>query len=425
MARVKPSTPLRREPSETHAQNGSAATPRRRRQSVTERIEHQLEEVAEAAARDPQEQKQAGLLALAICVGGIYGAFLSWGYFQEKITTTTYGPQHLRFTHSIFLNTIQSAFAACTGFIYLYTTAPRSRTTGARRIPPIFPTYQILLPLLTIAITSSLASPFGYASLKHIDYVTFILAKSCKLLPVMFLHVTVFQKKYPVYKYLVVLIVTLGVSVFTLYNPSTSKKSAKHASKSNAAEVNNLLGLTLLGINLLFDGLTNTIQDQIFTKFRGFTGPQMMCAQNIMCTLLTTAWLLLSPYLASTPLASAIGLPPSTGAGELRDALSFVTTYPSVGIDVLSFAACGAIGQVFIFHTLAHFSSLLLVTVTVTRKMLTMLMSVIVYGHKVTQMQWLGVGLVFGGIGAEAWYQRVEKKAKMEAKKKEAVGKKQ
>jgi UDP-galactose transporter B1 len=344
---------------------------------------------------------------------------LSWAYFQEKITTTSYGPTGARFTHSIVLNTIQSAFAACTGYIYLFASAPKS-PTGSRRIPPIFPSTQILPLLLTIAVTSSLASPFGYASLAHIDYVTFILAKSCKLLPVMFLHVTLFRKSYPAYKYLVVAVVTLGVSVFTLYNPSTSKKSAKHASKTGA-DANKLFGLALLAVNLLFDGLTNTVQDQIFTRFRGFTGPQMMCAQNIMCTLLTTIYLLLSPYLAATPLASSVGLTPGS-AGELSDALTFVKAFPSVGIDVLCFAACGAIGQVFIFHTLAHFSSLLLVTVTVTRKMLTMLMSVVVYGHKVTEMQWLGVGLVFGGIGAEAWYQRVEKKAKMEAKKREGAG---
>jgi UDP-galactose transporter B1 len=74
MARSKPNTPLRHTPSETHAQDSSNGTPRRRRPSVTERIEKRLEDVAEAAARDPLEQKQAGLLALAICVGGIYGA---------------------------------------------------------------------------------------------------------------------------------------------------------------------------------------------------------------------------------------------------------------------------------------------------------------------------------------------------------------
>jgi UDP-galactose transporter B1 len=350
-------------------------------------------------------------------VGANAAHSLSWAYLQERITTTPYGPNESRFTYSIFLNTIQSAFAACTGAVYLFTSSPRDPKTGARKVPPIFPSKQILFPLLLIAVTSSLASPFGYASLKHIDYVTFILAKSCKLLPVMFLHITLFQKKYPFYKYLVVLTVTLGVAMFTLYNPSTAKKAAK---KGVSADASKALGLFLLSINLLFDGLTNTVQDQIFSSFKGFTGPQMMCAQNIISTLLTTAYLLAAPYLAASPLATAVGLSATSG-NEFADAVSFVTTYPTVGWDVLSFAACGAIGQVFIFHTLAHFSSLLLVTVTVTRKMLTMLMSVALFGHKVTGMQWTGVGLVFGGIGAEAWYQRVEKKAKMEAKKREAA----
>ena len=53
----------------TAGQNGRA-----RRESFTETIEHKLEQVAEAAARDPVEQKQAGLFALAVCVGGIYAS---------------------------------------------------------------------------------------------------------------------------------------------------------------------------------------------------------------------------------------------------------------------------------------------------------------------------------------------------------------
>ena len=339
---------------------------------------------------------------------------MTWAHIQERLTTTTHGPDHQRFTYSIFLNTVQSAFAAISGLLYLVASAPKRAATGERRVPPIFPSQKILFPLLLIAVTSSLASPFGYASLKHIDYVTFILAKSCKLLPVMFLHISLFQKRYPLYKYMVIGCVTLGVAVFTLHSPSTAKKAAK---KGLSADASKTLGLFLLGVNLLFDGLTNTVQDNIFSTFRGFTGPQMMCAQNIMSTALTVAYLLLSPYLAGTPTGSWLGLSPA-GGGELHDALAFVTAYPSVGWDVLAFAACGAIGQVFIFHTLARFSSLLLVTVTVTRKMLTMVWSVWWYGHHITPIQWLGVGLVFGGIGAEAAFTRAEKKRKMAAKMK-------
>jgi UDP-galactose transporter B1 len=45
-----------------------------------------------------------------------------------------------------------------------------------------------------------------------------------------------------------------------------------------------------------------------------------------------------------------------------------------------------------------------------------MLASVVLFGHQVTGMQWVGVGLVFGGIGAEAAVKRFEKKVKKENK---------
>lgn len=374
-------------------------------------LEQKLEEQAEIHARNPQEQKEAGLLQLVICVAGIYGSFITWGWYQEQLTTMPHGPSNERWTYSVFLLTVQSAFAAITGLIYLNISAKKDPKTGVRNVPAIFPSKAILFPLLGIAITSSLAAPFGYASLKHVDYVTFILAKSCKLLPVMFLHISLFQKRYPLYKYAVIGFVTLGVAVFTLHSPSTAKKAAK---KGVSADASKTLGLILLGVNLLFDGLTNTVQDHIFGRFKGFTGPQMMCAQNIMSTALTVTYLLISPFLASTALGSWIGLSP-TGNGELSDALNFIAKYPAAGWDVLIFAACGAIGQVFIFHTLAHFSSLLLVTVTVTRKMLTMVWSVWWYGHEITPMQWVGVFFVFGAVGAEAAVGRREKAKKAAA----------
>ena len=93
-------------------------------------------------------------------------------------------------------------------------------------------------------------------------------------------------------------------------------------------------------------------------------------------------------------------------SNELGEALAFVREYPKVGVDILGFAFCGAVGQVFIFYTLAKFGSLVLVTVTVTRKMLSMVFSVVAFGHSLSVMQMLGVGFVFAGIGAEAEVKR-------------------
>lgn len=312
------------------------------------------------------------------------------------------------------LNTIQSSFAAITGLTYLFFSTPKGQ-----KVPSIFPTRRILFPLLLVSISSSLASPFGYASLAHIDYLTFILAKSCKLLPVMLLHLTIFRKKYPLYKYGVVLLVTLGVATFTLHHPGTSKKVAASAVKQQSGS--SLWGIFLLSVNLLLDGLTNTTQDHIFSSpklYTRFTGPQMMVAQNVLSTVLTAVYLLVMPHISQSGLLHnllPIPIPPSTET-ELYSAISFLTRHPEALKHVLGFAACGAVGQLFIFYTLSRFSSLLLVTVTVTRKMLTMLLSVFWFGHSLSAGQWLGIGLVFGGIGAEAVVQRQEKKAKELAK---------
>ncbi|KAL8714176.1 MAG: hypothetical protein Q9220_001905 [cf. Caloplaca sp. 1 TL-2023] len=358
--------------------------------------------------------EQPGFIQLVVCIAGIYASFLSWAILQERIFTTSYGSSisPARFEFSIFLNTIQSTFAALSGYIYLLTSSRSSTNT-----PAVFPSTRILAPLILVAITSSLASPFGYASLAHIDYITYILAKSCKLLPVMFLHLTIFRKRYPLYKYLVVFLVTAGVAVFTMHHPSTKKKSS-----SSSAGNNSLWGLSLLGVNLLFDGLTNSTQDHIFSTYRPYSGPQMMVAQNVLSTLLTVTYLLLSPYIAThTPIFSLLSIPTtSSNTNELSSALAFVRAHPAVGKDILSFAICGAVGQIFIYYTLAHFSSLLLVTVTVTRKMLTMMLSVLWFGHRLSGMQWVGVGLVFGGVGAEGLIQRREKVVKERKKKEEA-----
>lgn len=267
---------------------------------------------------------------------------LTWALLQERLTTTPYGPSSKPelFKFPVFLNTVQSLFAALTGYIYLTFSTPSSSST-----PSIFPSRQIVLPLLLVAITSSLASPFGYASLAHIDYITFILAKSCKLLPVMFLHITLFQKRYPAYKYAVVAAVTGGVAVFTLHAGSGKKKPSKASLNPDA---NSSWGLLLLGVNLLFDGLTNTTQDHIFQTFREYKGPQMMCANNILSTALTLSYLIASPYLVGTGVGRYLGMDVGRGGGELVDALAFMRRHPGVWWDVLGFAGCGAVGQVFI-----------------------------------------------------------------------------
>lgn len=235
---------------------------------------------------------------------------------------------------------IQSLFSSVSGLLYLYASTPRGQP-----VPAIIPTTRIVGPLLLVAVCQALAAPIGYAALAHVNYITYTLAKSCKLLPVMFLHVAVFRRRYPLYKYLVVAAVTVGVAVFTLH--SGKKKSHGGGGESGRTA----WGMLLLGINLLFDGLTNSTQDWIVSEFRPYRGPQMMCANNMMASALSGLYLVLSPWLVATALGEWFGMAEAVGgdgAGELAAALGFMARHPGVWKDVLGFAACGAVGQVFI-----------------------------------------------------------------------------
>ncbi|KAI7866206.1 UAA transporter [Spinellus fusiger] len=316
------------------------------------------------------------MLRFAICVAGIYTCFLTWGIIQERISTTAYGDDQSpkKFKFFIVLNTFQSLIAAFVAYIYI-------KATGKQLNLSTSPT-GIYVKYAQVALLNCLASPFGYAALKHIDYPTMILGKSCKLVPVIFMNVLVYRRRFPLHKYICVFLITAGVSMFMLYQNTPSK----------AAGSNSMWGLFLLGMNLAIDGFTNATQDQIFHTYPNHgSGQHLMFFMNVFGFLFSFVYLVLNPY-----------------NNELWQAIQFFNDYPAVIWDVVLFGLCGAVGQCFIFYTLHKYGSLRLVTVTVTRKLFTMLLSVFWFNHVLSVGQWSGIALVFSAIGLEAFIKKQE-----------------
>lgn len=308
------------------------------------------------------------MLRFTLCVIGIYTCFLTWGVVQERVSTTPYGDTlpAKKFKYFIVLNLVQSMIAAIVALIYLKASG---KSLNIKETPR-----SLYLKYSQVAFFNCIGSPFGYAALKHIDYPTMILGKSCKLVPVLIMNVLVYRRKFDWHKYFCVVLVTVGVSMFMLYHETTSSKKA--------AATSSLWGLFLLCTNLSIDGLTNATQDQIFTKYKQVvSGQHMMFYMNVMGSLFSASYLILHPF-----------------NDELQQALLFFHQHPAVIRDVLLFGLCGALGQCFIFYTLQHYGSLRLVTVTVTRKLFTMLLSLFWFNHTLTLGQWIGVVLVFTGM---------------------------
>ncbi|OSD07144.1 UAA transporter [Trametes coccinea BRFM310] len=266
----------------------------------------------------------------------------------------------------------------------------------------------LLLRYFQCSVFITSAAPFGFAALSYITYPAMVLGKSCKLVPVMLMNVVLYRRKFAAHKYLVVAMVTLGITMFMGFGKEKPSKASKNADLSAYTQ---LIGITYLLINLLIDGATNSTQDEIFARYR-VTGQQMMFWINLFSTVLTS-------FISVLPLPYIPVLHPSNSGTELQGALEFIRTHPSVIVPLAQFALTGALGQLFIFETLQHFGSLTLVTITLTRKLFTMLLSVVVYNHKLTPGQWLGAAVVFAGISVEAWVKRKDVHAKRVIQEKE------
>lgn len=317
-----------------------------------------------------EEGTNNSFVVLIILVCGIYTSFLSWALLQERISTTNF--EGHRFQASHFISALQSLLASGGGFLLLRYL--KSHSTTNKPATPVWPEWSVLRVYLFIALCQAVSNPLAYSALKYVDYLTVLLAKSCKLLPVMAVHILLYRTSFPQYKYYVVALVTLGVTLFSAGKGLPTKVTTNQSS---------IKGVVFLVCALFLDGLYNTTQDALFKKYkRAISGPQMMAVLNLFTFIISTFCLLAS--------------------NQIFEVMWFAKNAPRVFVDIALYGLCGAIGQIFVFLTLERFGSMVLVTTTVTRKMGSMLLSVALFNHKLTQIQWFGVVLVFAGVGYEA-----------------------
>ena len=89
----------------------------------------------------------------------------------------------------------------------------------------------------------------------------------------------------------------------------------------------------------------------------------------------------------------------SAGAtGQLQAGIDFCTRSPDLLKAILTFAACSALGQCFIFLLVSEFGALVTTTTTTVRKIFSTVLSVFRYNEQLSQQSWTGCFVVFGGI---------------------------
>jgi UDP-galactose transporter B1 len=97
----------------------------------------------------------------------------------------------------------------------------------------------------------------------------------------------------------------------------------------------------------------------------------------------------------------AVALVISVCLGEIWTGYKFCVKNPAILTLVVHFSICSAIGQSFIFYTVATFDPLVCSTVTTTRKIFSVLLSIFTKGHPMSGQGWTGVSIACAGILSE------------------------
>ena len=136
---------------------------------------------------------------------------------------------------------------------------------------------------------------FQYEALKFVNFPTQVLAKSCKIIPVMLMGKIISRNKYEFYEYLTAGMISMGMILFMTGS----------ADESKASSVTTLTGVFLLAMYMIFDSFTTNWQGDLFKTY-SMSSIQMMCGVNLFSSFFTAASLSIQGgFLASLQLFSS------------------------------------------------------------------------------------------------------------------------
>ena len=331
---------------------------------------------AAAAAADggSVESEPSSVVAtrLAVCVVGVMVSHLLWGVLQERIFTQPYESGAM-FDQTNFLVFANRSFAVVLTWLARSMFAP-----GDCSAPLYVYSYG--------AYTNIVSSMSQYEMLKYISFPMQVLAKSCKMPPVMLMSFVVSRKRYPCFEWAIAALVVVGASLFQFY-------AADDLANANIAEDTQFVGVLLILIYVTSDSFTSTWQAEIFAT-HGVDIFSMMLFTNLFACAFTFIGLVVT--------------------AEFVEVWNFMHANPSVILDVCTISASSSVGQLFILYTIKHFGPVTFAAIATVRQLLSILISIAWFEHTITPMQVLGVAVVFAALGTQVgvrWHRKMVRDA--------------
>jgi len=325
--------------------------------------EEKTRPVAVAVEDDEDESFQHQAMKFCFCFCGLLISYLTWGYMQELIMTTTFeATNHApdgRFPSAGFC-VFSNRFLAI--IVAIISVKLRHGSVYDTCIAPLY-------AFAPCALSNTLSSTSQYASLKYVSFPVQTVFKSSKIIPVMIMGKILKGTSYPVSQYFEAAMITVGVAIFSL--------ACKDPDGDTKTE---MIGLFLMVMYITSDCFTSQWQDRIYVTYgRQNVDPyQMMLGVNTFAILFTT-----------------IGL---IWAGDIPKVYEFFLMNPRVVTYNIITAITSASGQLCIYYTIKEFGPIVFTIIMAVRQMISILISAIQFDHDISFKAICGASIVFGVI---------------------------
>ena len=250
-----------------------------------------------------------------------------------------------------------------------------------------FPT---LLRLSQVGILLALSHGLGNTSLNYSPYPLKVAFKSCKLVPTMILSACCVTGKkgyhhYTVRQYIAALIMGLGLAILSAADNGTMTDELHTGNDAHHAVVpagSSLVGLyigpILLGISVIFDSIIPNLQEQLLQGNKRVQPSLMILVSNaIMCIVL---------------------LGYTFYSGELVIAYMYCTSHPSASCILLAQGICAYLGLRCYLIIIRDYGGVVGVLLANARKVVTIILSFILFAKPFHIGHGGGLGLVCLGV---------------------------
>jgi len=302
------------------------------------------------------------MVKAALCIFYGFGIIITLGLYgvaQERITSEPYADVRgiaTFFRASVFLVLCNRLVAVAYAFGMVAMKAESYRNAAP------------LWKYFAISMSNVAATTMQYEALKYVSFPVQMLGKSFKMLPVMLWTIIMTGKWGKLPDWFVAGLVTIGVTQFLL----TGEINAKHSNKESS-----FWGLLCMLAYLACDSFTSTFQEKLFKDHKTSKYNQMLyvnsCSAIVSFITLTASW-------------------------KLGPALGFALAHPVFMGHAFMLSLAAVAGQFFIYSQVKEFGALVLAATMNVRQVLSILMSYILYSHRITGYQLMALVLVFGAL---------------------------